>query len=236
VYVPVEAMKPTAVEGRILAVDDDPSIRALLEHELSDEGFDVRTAASGDEALRLARTELPDLVILDIMMQGLDGISVCRRLRERDPDLAILLLTARHAVDDELAAFAAGADDYVRKPFSLDILAARIRSLLRRHGHPTQHVVRYADLAIDVRGRTVQRGARPVKLTATEFDLLELLAHHAGQVLTKEQILEQLWDYDFGGNANVVEVYVHSLRQKLEACGEPRLIQTVRGAGYVLRE
>jgi two-component system response regulator MprA len=229
------SMTRTAVQERLLVVDDDPSVIDLLRRGLFFEGFDILTASSGDEALRLADAEQPDLVVLDVMMAGLDGFSVCRRLREQDPGALVLMLTARDGVQDEIMGFQAGADDYVTKPFTFEVLVARIRSLLRRRQQTTPELLTYADLTMDVQGRTVHRGEREVPLTSTEFDLLEFLLSHAGQVLTKEQILERLWGHDFGGTANIVEVYVRSLRVKLEASGEPRLIQTVRGAGYVLR-
>jgi DNA-binding response OmpR family regulator len=228
-------MNDPSGQERILVVDDDPSVTDLLRRGLSFEGFNVETASSGDEALSSMREDAPALVILDVMMDGLDGYSVCRRLREEDPDSLVLMLTARDAVQDEIMGFQAGADDYVTKPFTFEVLVARIRSLLRRRQQDTNETLRYADLTLDLLGRTAHRGQRDIALTATEFDLLALLMTHAGQVLTKEQILQQLWGHDFGGNANIVEVYVRSLRMKLEAAGEVRLIQTVRGAGYVMR-
>ena len=228
-------MNETAGQERILVVDDDPSVTDLLRRGLSFEGFAVSTASSGDDALINVREEPPAVVILDVMMDGLDGYSVCRRLREEDPDSLILMLTARDAVQDEIMGFQAGADDYVTKPFTFEVLVARIRSLLRRRQQDPSESLRYADLTLDLLGRTAHRGPRDISLTSTEFDLLALLMTHAGQVLTKEQILQQLWGHDFGGNANIVEVYVRSLRLKLEAAGEVRLIQTVRGAGYVMR-
>ncbi len=228
-------MNETAGQERILVVDDDPSVTDLLRRGLSFEGFAVSTASSGDDALINVREEPPAVVILDVMMDGLDGYSVCRRLREEDPDSLILMLTARDAVQDEIMGFQAGADDYVTKPFTFEVLVARIRSLLRRRQQDLSESLRYADLTLDLLGRTAHRGPRDISLTSTEFDLLALLMTHAGQVLTKEQILQQLWGHDFGGNANIVEVYVRSLRLKLEAAGEVRLIQTVRGAGYVMR-
>ncbi len=228
-YVPV-------ANKRLLVVDDDQAVTSLLRRGFTYEGFSVQTASSGEEALRRVHEEPPDLVVLDLMMPGIDGIEVCRRLRGADARLPILILTARDAVPDEVAGLDAGADDYVTKPFSFDVLNARIRSLLRRKGGSQPETLRYLDLSLDVRGRVAYRGERRVDLTATEFDLLALLLGHAQRVLTKEQILERVWGYDFGGNTNIVEVYVRSLRIKLEAGGEPRLIQTVRGYGYVLRE
>jgi len=230
-----------AEQRQLLVVDDDPAVTSLLRRGFSYEGYDVRAAASGDEALQLAGEELPDLVVLDLMMPGLDGLEVCRRLRAADPELPILMLTARDDPRDEVAGLDAGADDYVTKPFTFDVLNARIRSLLRRRSHATPAAsesssLRYMDLSLDVAGHVAYRGARRVDLTSTQFNLLQLLLQNAQQVLSKEQILERVWGYDFGGDANIVEVYVRSLRVKLEAEGEPRLIQTVRGAGYVLRE
>jgi len=228
-------MNESSRPERILVVDDDPSVTDLLRRGLSFEGFSVATASSGDEALACVSREPPSLVILDVMMDGLDGFSVCRRLREENPESRILLLTARDAVQDEIMGFQSGADDYITKPFTFEVLVARIKSLLRRRQPEATDLLRFADLTIDLPGRTARRGEREITLTSTEFDLLSLLAAHAGQVLTKDQILQQLWGHDFGGNANIVEVYVRSLRMKLEAAGEPRLIQTVRGAGYVMR-
>lgn len=217
-------------------VDDDPAVTSLLRRGFSYEGFTVQVASSGDEALVLARDAPPDLVVLDVMMPGVDGIEVCRRLRAGDPSLPILLLTARDDVDDEIVGLDAGADDYVTKPFSFEALNAHVRALLRRAHNENPENLRYLDLTLDVRGRVAYRGERRVELTTTEFALLSLLLRNAQQVLTKNQILQRVWGYDFGGNANIVEVYIRSLRRKLEAGAELRLIQTVRGAGYVLRE
>jgi two-component system response regulator MprA len=238
----------TGTGRRLLVVDDDQAVTSLLRRGFSYEGYRVRTAASGEEALRIAGEQPPDLVVLDLMMPGLDGIEVCRRLRSAEPDLPILILTGRDHPSEEVAGLDAGADDYVTKPFTFDVLNARIRTLLRRRqatsaggngasaeAEPPPSL-RYLDLSMDVPGRVAYRGERRVDLTSTEFNLLQLLMQHAQQVLSKEQILERVWGYDFGGDANIVEVYVRSLRVKLEAGGEPRLIQTVRGAGYVLRE
>lgn len=220
----------------ILVVDDDPSVTGMLRRGLRFAGFSVQTAATGDEAINLVSSEQPSLVVLDVMMAGLDGFSVCRRLRMNYPGLPILMLTARDANEDELEGLEAGADDYVKKPFDFEVLAARIRSLLRRRQPKSSDTLQYGDLIIDRLGRVTRRGPHEIELTTTEFDLLVLLVSHAGQVLTKEQILERLWGHDFGGNANIVEVYVRSLRMKLESRGEHRLIQTVRGVGYVVRD
>ena len=225
----------TGVE-RILVVDDDPAITSLLKRGLSYEGFAIDTAQNGEEALRIARERPPDLVILDIMMPGLDGLEVLRRLRLADPELPVLFLTARDAPADQVKGLEAGADDYVVKPFTFEVLVARVRALLRRRQAGRPEVLRFADLVLDTGTYTARRGDREIHLTALEFKLLHLFMLHPRQVLGKEQLLERVWGYDFGGNANVLEVYVKQLRQKLEAQGEPRLIHTVRGVGYVLRE
>jgi two-component system response regulator MprA len=220
----------------LLVVDDDPAVTSLLRRGFSYEGYKVSVASTGEEALSLAREDPPDLVVLDIMMPGMDGLEVCRRLRQADPAPPILLLTAKDSPSDQVVGFDAGADDYVTKPFAFEVLNARVRALLRRREAEHPEVLRYADLRLDAGTRLAYRGDRQVELTATEFNLLHLLLSHPRQVLTKDQIMERVWGYDFGGNANIVEVYVRSLRTKLEAAGEPRLIQTVRGAGYALRE
>jgi two-component system, OmpR family, response regulator MprA len=174
--------------------------------------------------------------VLDIMMPGIDGLEVCRRLRAGDPGLAILMLTARDAAADQVVGLDAGADDYLVKPFTLDVLTARIRALLRRKEPTDVELLRFADLVLDTGTRSARRGQREIALTATEYDLMLQFMRHPRQVLEKEQLTEKVWGYDFGGNYNVLEVYVRYLRQKLEAGGEPRLIHTLRGAGYVLRE
>ena len=221
---------------RILVVDDDPAVTSLLKRGLSYEGFVVDTASSGEEGLRIARERPPDLVILDIMMPGLDGMEVLKRLRAADPELPVLFLTARDAPADQVRGLEAGADDYVVKPFTFEVLVARVRALLRRRQAERPEVLRFADLTLDTGTYTARRGDREIHLTALEFKLLQEFMRHPRQVLNKEQLLERVWGYDFGGNANVLEVYVKQLRQKLEAAGEPRLIHTVRGVGYVLRE
>lgn len=221
---------------RILVVDDDPAVTSLLKRGLSYEGFAVDTASSGEEALRIAREQPPDLVILDIMMPGMDGLEVLQRLRAADPELPVLFLTARDAPADQVRGLEAGADDYVVKPFTFEVLVARVRVLLRRHQVERPQVLRFSDLVLDTGTYTARRGQREIHLTALEFKLLHEFMLHPRQVLNKDQLLERVWGYDFGGNANVLEVYVKQLRQKLEAEGEPRLIHTVRGVGYVLRE
>lgn len=221
---------------RVLVVDDDPAVTSVLKRGLAYEGFAVDTAASGEEALALARQRLPDLVILDIMMPGLDGLEVLRRLRAADPQLPILMLTARDAPADEVKGLTEGADDYVVKPFTFEVLVARIRALLRRKEADRPEVLRFQDLALDTGTRRARRGDREIDLTSTEYDLLYQFLQHPRRVLPKEFLMQLVWGYDFGGNTNVLEVYVKQLRQKLEANGEPRLIHTLRGTGYVLRE
>lgn len=221
---------------RILVVDDDPSVTSVLKRGLAYEGFAVDTAASGEDALALARERPPDLVILDIMMPGLDGLEVLRRLRAADPQLPVLLLTARDAPADQVRGLMEGADDYVVKPFTFEVLVARIRALLRRREMDQPEVLRFQDLSLDTGSRLARRGNREITLTATEYELLYQFLRHPRRVLSKEFLMDRVWGYDFGGNANVVEVYIKQLRQKLEANGEPRLIHTLRGMGYVLRE
>jgi DNA-binding response OmpR family regulator len=221
---------------QILVIDDDPAVTGLLRRGLTYEGFAVATAASGEQGLALARDNPPDLVVLDRMMPGLDGMDVLRRLRAADAQLPVLFLTAKDAPDDQVAGLNAGADDYVVKPFTFAVLLARIQALLRRQERERPTVLRFADLALDPGAHSVSRGQRVITLTHLEFTLLHEFLLHPRQVLAKEQLLERVWGYDFGGNTNVVEVYLKQLRQKLEAAGEPRLLQTIRGAGYVLRE
>jgi two-component system response regulator MprA len=227
----------SSIKGlRILVVDDDPAVTSLLRRGFTYEGFQVDTAASGPDALGLARERPPALVVLDIMMPGMDGLEVCRRLRAADSSLPILLLTARDAPTDQILGLDTGADDYVTKPFAFEVLLARVRALLRRRAGEQSEVLSYADLRLDTAARVAHRGERAITLTTTEYELLRLLMSHPRQVMTKDQIMEQVWGYDFGGDANIVEVYVRALRRKLEEQGGPRLIQTVRGAGYALRE
>ena len=221
---------------RLLVVDDDPAVTSLLRRGFTYEGYQVDTAASGPDALGLARERAPSLVVLDIMMPGMDGLEVCRRLRAADASLPILLLTAKDAPTDQIVGLDTGADDYVTKPFTFEVLLARVRALLRRRTGQQPEVLVYADLHLDTGARVAYRGDRQISITTTEYELLRLLMSHPRQVVTKDQIMEQVWGYDFGGNANIVEVYVRALRRKLEEQGEPRLIQTVRGAGYALRE
>jgi DNA-binding response OmpR family regulator len=221
---------------RIVVIDDDPAITSLLKRGLSYEGFAVDIAGMGEAGLALARERPPDLVVLDIMMPGINGLEVLRRLRAADERLPVLMLTAKDAPADQVLGLEAGADDYVVKPFTFEVLLARVRALLRRQQAEHPPVLTFADLTLDTGGHTVRRSARGVVLTSLEFKLLQTFLEHPQQVLSKEILLDRVWGYDFGGNANVVEVYVKQLRQKLESAGEPRLLHTIRGAGYVLRE
>lgn len=225
------------VEARVLLAEDDRGVRESLERALRYEGFEVVTAADGRRALELARTEVPDLLVLDVMMPEVDGLEVARRLRARKDRVPILMLTARTEVSDRVAGLEAGADDYLIKPFALDELLARMRALLRRSGVTGhQGPLEVADLVLDPATRRVTRGGRELELTKTEFDLLELFLHNAGMVLTRDIIYERVWGFDFTTSSNSIDVYVGYLRRKAEAGDEPRLIHTVRGVGYVLRE
>ena len=218
----------------ILVIDDDPAVTSLLKRGLSYEGFAVQTARSGVEGLTMARERPSDLVVLDVMMPGLNGYEVLQRLRAADEQLPVLMLTAKDATTDQVRGLEAGADDYVIKPFTFEVLLARIRSLLRRQRVDHPPVLRFADLSLDTGSHIVHRGQREIPLTSMEFKLLQEFLIHPRQVLSKDVLLERVWGYDF--DENVVEVYVKQLRQKLEAAGEARLIHTLRGAGYVLRE
>ncbi len=220
----------------ILVIEDDPSIADLLRRGLIYEGYSVQVASDGPAGLTAARDRLPDLVLLDLMLPGMDGLTVCARLRAAS-DVPILILTAKDAVPDRVKGLDAGADDYVVKPFSFDELVARIRALLRRRQPASeQDVLRFADLSVNPVTREVFRGTRRLELTAREFDLLLLFMQHPRQVLTRDTLYDRIWGYDFGGESNIIEVYIRYLRSKLEEGGEPRLIQTVRGVGYALRE
>jgi two-component system response regulator MprA len=220
----------------ILVVEDDRRIRDLLRRGLLFEGYKVETAEDGESALRAMREHEPDAVILDLMLPGIDGLEVCRRLRQAS-NVPILMLTARDTVPDRVTGLDAGADDYMVKPFAFDELLARLRAIFRRHRleSPTD-TVRFADVTLNPRTRQVFRSETEIQLTAKEFDLLELFMRHPNQVLTSEVIYEHIWNYDFGGESNIIEVYVRYLRTKLEIEEKPRLIQTVRGVGYALRE
>jgi two-component system response regulator MprA len=219
---------------RILVVDDDPKLTTLVQRTLTYAGFAVEVAADGEAALVAARSRRPDLLVLDVMLPGLDGLEVCRQLRA-ESDLAIVMLTARDAVADRIAGLETGADDYLVKPFSPDELVARVRAVLRRRQTLGRDILTYADLSLDTGARRASRSGRVIDLSTTEYKLLALLLSHPEQVLTRELLMERVWGGSFDGESNVLEVYVRYLRQKLEAGGESRLIQTVRGAGYVLR-
>ena len=220
---------------RILIVDDEESMRDFLSIMLHREGYHVDTAADGQSGLAIARDNPPDLVVLDLMLPGIDGLEVCRRLRAGGP-VPILILTAKDTVNDRILGLDMGADDYMVKPFNLDELLARIRALLRRAQPSRPQVLRFADLSLDTGTRQAARGERIISLTAKEYELLELFLRNPRQVLTRDMIFDRVWGYDFGGESNIIEVYIRYLRQKLEMDGEPRLIHTVRGMGYVLRE
>ncbi len=223
---------------QVLVVDDDPAVRESLRRSLAFNGYDVELAADGEQALRSISSHRPDAVVLDVMMPKLDGLATCRALRAAGDDVPVLMLTARDEVSDRVAGLDAGADDYLPKPFALEELLARLRALLRRAATsgPAAKTLRLADLSLDPATREVYRGERRVRLTRTEFNLLELLLRNARMVLSRERILEEVWGYDFPTTANSLEVYVGYLRRKTEAEGEPRLIHTVRGVGYVARE
>lgn len=231
-----EALPTTTRPSRVLVVDDDENVTNMLRRALSFEGYAVATARDGEDALKRTLEFAPDLVVLDIMMPRIDGIEVARRLRAGDPQLAVLMLTAKDAPADQVVGLDAGADDYLVKPFALEVLTARIRALLRRKEPTDAEVIRFADLALDTGTHSARRGVREITLTTTEYELLLQFLRHPRQVLAKEQLTEKVWGYDFNGNYNVLEVYVRYLRQKLEAGGESRLIHTLRGSGYVLRE
>jgi two-component system response regulator MprA len=220
---------------RVLVVDDDAGVRQAVGRALAFEGYDVTQAGDGAEALRLIGAARPDALVLDVVMPEVGGLDVCRELRATGDDLPILVLTARHTVADRVAGLDAGADDYLVKPFALEELLARLRALLRRTEASTDEVLGLGDLTLSPGSRLVERSGEPVDLTRTEFNLLELLLRNAGQVLTRELILERVWGYDFQTTSNSLEVYVGYLRRKTEAGGGERLIHTVRGVGYVAR-
>jgi two-component system, OmpR family, response regulator MprA len=220
----------------LLVVDDDPKILSMMRRGLIFAGYDVNTVDSGEEALHQAMITVPDLVVLDVMLPGIDGFEVCRRLRSAEPRLPILLLTARDRVPDRVAGLDAGADDYLVKPFAFDELLARIRALLRRTSVESQEILICDDLRLDTSTREVVRNQRQIELTLTEFQLLEYLLRHQRQVLSRERIHDVIWGDELVIGSNVIDVYIKRLREKLEAGGEPRLIQTVRGVGYSLRQ
>jgi two-component system response regulator MprA len=221
---------------KILVVDDERAVRDSLRRALELEGYEIDLAADGREALARLEQSQPDILILDVLMPGVDGLEVCRRLRRAGNRLPVLMLTARDAVENRVAGLDAGADDYVTKPFALEELLARVRALLRRTTNGAGEVLRFSDLELNPGTREVRRGGELVELTRTEFSLLELFLLNPRQVLTRSIIFERVWGYDFGFASNSLDVYIGYLRRKTEAGGRPRLIQTVRGVGYALRD
>lgn len=222
--------------ARILIVEDETKLAQFIELELRYEGYEVTTVTDGFEGLTQARESTPDLLILDWMLPGISGLEICRRLRQTGSTVPVILLTAKDEITDRVEGLDAGADDYVVKPFSIEELFARIRAHLRRTQDEETDILQFSDLRLNTSTREVHRGDRAIELTAKEFELLRYLLNHPRQVLTRDQILERVWGYDFMGDSNIIEVYIRYLRLKLEDQGEPRIIQTVRGVGYVLRE
>jgi two-component system response regulator MprA len=222
---------------KILVVDDERAVRESLRRALELEGYEIELAADGEEALyRLEANSQPDALVLDVLMPGIDGLEVCRRLRRSGNTLPVLMLTARAEVENRVEGLDAGADDYVTKPFALEELLARLRALLRRASPDGGEVLRFADLELDPGTREVTRDGEQIELTRTEFSLLELFLRNPRQVLTRSIIFERVWGYDFGFSSNSLDVYIGYLRRKTEAGGKPRLIHTVRGVGYALKE
>ncbi len=221
---------------RVLVVDDEPAVREVLERILRLDGYEVECVTDGREALRRQQAAPADAVLLDVLMPNVDGFETCRRMRATGDRTPVLMLTARDQVGDRVAGLEAGADDYLPKPFAVEELMARLKALLRRSGwSDDESVLRFSDLELDTVAYEVRRGGRPIEVTRTEFLLLELFLRHPRQVLTRGQIFDHVWGYDFGPASNSLEVYVGYLRRKTEAAGEPRLLHTVRGVGYVLR-
>jgi two-component system OmpR family response regulator len=232
-----EMTRPDGTPLRVLVVDDEPNIAELLRMALRYEGWDVEVALTGSQAVSTARKQGPDAVVLDMMLPDFDGMEVLRRMRAEQPDVPVLFLTARDAVEDRVAGLTAGGDDYVTKPFSLEEVVARLRALMRRAGaqQTSEHsILTVGDLVLDEDSHDVSRAGTPIQLTATEFELLRYLMRNPKRVLSKAQILDRVWNYDFGGQANVVELYISYLRKKIDAGREP-MIHTMRGAGYVLK-
>lgn len=222
---------------KILLIEDEPKIAEFIKRGLQSEGYTMLVALDGETGLEMAFNDLPDLIILDVMLPDIDGLIVCRQIRQAELQTPILMLTAKDAVPDRVAGLEAGADDYLVKPFAFEELLARIRALSRRKAPiETEGPLTFSDLTLDPSTRMGKRGERNIELTAKEYDLLELFMRHPRQVLTRDQIYERIWGYDFGGESNIIEVYIRYLRSKLEAEGEPRLLHTVRGVGYALRE
>ena len=233
----MELTRPDGAPLRVLVVDDEVNIAELISMALRYEGFEVATAHTGAKAVSTAKSFGPDAVVLDMMLPDFDGLEVLRRMRATDPDVPVVFLTARDAVEDRVAGLTAGGDDYVTKPFSLEEVVARLRGLMRRSGArqtATSSVLTVGDLSLDEDSHEVFRAGEEITLTATEFELLRFLMRNPRRVLSKAQILDRVWNYDFGGQANVVELYISYLRKKVDAT-EPRLIHTVRGVGYTLR-
>ncbi|MEC3975151.1 response regulator transcription factor [Amycolatopsis sp. H20-H5] len=233
----VDLRRADGTPVRVLVVDDEVTLAELVSMALRMEGWDIRSAPNGTEAIRLAREFRPDAVVLDVMLPDFSGIEVLRRMRAEVPQLPVLFLTAKDAVEDRIAGLTAGGDDYVTKPFSLEEVALRLRALLRRAGGvtgPSGSTLVVGDLTLDEDSREVYRGGSSVPLTATEFELLRYLMRNPKRVLSKAQILDRVWSYDFGGQANIVELYISYLRKKIDADREP-MIHTMRGAGYVLK-
>ena len=221
---------------QVLVVDDERAVRNALRRAFTLAGYDVAEAEGGQPAVSMLARSSPDLVVLDVLMPDVDGLEVCRRMRAVGDRTPVLMLTARETVADRVAGLDAGADDYVVKPFDLDELLARVRALLRRSANGDASLLQYGDVTLDRGTREATRRGRRIELTLTEYNLLELFMRNPRQVLTRGQIYERVWDYDFGPLSNSLSVYIGYLRRKLEADGEPRVIQTVRGMGYVLRE
>jgi two-component system, OmpR family, response regulator MprA len=221
---------------RILVVEDERPVRDALARVLRTDGYEVDVAEDGGAALSVLAGSVPDAVVLDVVLPVVDGLELCRRLRAGGDRVPVLMVTARDSISDRVAGLDAGADDYLVKPFSIDELRARVRALLRRSGTGDAEPLRFADLVLDPRAHLVHRGERRVELTITEFALLELLLRNVGQVLTRSVIFDRVWGYDFGPTSKALDVYVGYLRRKLEAGGEARIVHTVRGMGYVLRE
>ena len=221
---------------KVLVVEDDPDVRAALTRALSFEGYDVAIAEDGGRALEAVVGDPPDVIVLDVMMPFVDGLETCRRLRARGDETPILMLTALGDVSDRVDGLDAGADDYLAKPFALEELLARIRALLRRSAGDVSELLTFSDLEMNLATRTVMRSGEPVSLTKTEFDLLEVLMRGAGRVATRDQIYREVWGFDFETSSNSLDVYVGYLRRKTEVGGAPRLIHTVRGVGYTLRD
>jgi two-component system response regulator MprA len=221
---------------KILVVDDERAVRESLRRALELEGYEIELAGDGREALQRFESEVPDAVVLDVLMPGMDGLEACRALRRSGSRVPVLMLTAQTQVEDRVEGLDAGADDYLTKPFALEELLARLRALLRRTADGSGETLRFADLELDPGTREVKRGGEPIELTRTEFSLLELFLLNPRQVLTRSVIFERVWGYDFGYGSNSLDVYIGYLRRKTETEGKPRLIQTVRGVGYALRE